>query len=145
MTIRPVPGLTLEQQPDEVLLRCCLWAEARGEPNEGVLAVAHVILTRAKKSGKSVGGVILAPYQFSWTMESDPNRGKVLDAWEKDAAGWQRVDIIGWLASHGYTVDPTLGATHYYAYKSCSPKWGRGNPDWVETAQIGNHVFGRAK
>jgi len=144
MVIRPVPGLTLEQQPDDVLMRCCLWAEARGEPNDGMLGVAHVILTRAKRKAVSVGHVILARKQFSWTMDSDPNRAKVLDAWQSDPSGWQRADIIAWLASHGYTIDPTQGSTHYYNPSVADPPWGRRDSRWKEKAAIGHHIFGIA-
>lgn len=144
MTLRPVPGLPLEQQPDDVLLRMCLWAEARGEPLDGLLAVAHVILNRASRSNLTVGKVILKPLQFSWTMETDPNRVKVMDAWEQDHDGWLKADVIAWLAGHGLTVDPTKGSTHYYNPATASPKWGRGYSGWDERAQIGRHIFGRA-
>lgn len=49
-----------------------LWHEARGEPEEGIKAVAQVILNR-RDSGKypsSICGVILQPKQFSNVQES---------------------------------------------------------------------------
>lgn len=144
MTIRPVPGLTLEQQPEEVLFRMCLWAEARGEPLDGMLGVAHVILNRTKGGKKSVRGVILAPYQFSWTMDSDPNRTKAFEAWKADPSGWQRADVVAWLVEHGLTVDPTHGSRNYYNPTTAQPAWGRGHPKWVEKAALGHHIFGDA-
>jgi spore germination cell wall hydrolase CwlJ-like protein len=91
-----------------------------------------------------VGKVILKPLQFSWTMDSDPNRSKVFDAWEKDPDGWSKADVIAWLVEHALTVDPTHGSTHYYNPSACSPRWGRGANGWVEKAVIGHHCFGTA-
>lgn len=144
MTLNPVPGLPLEQQPDTVLLRMCLWAEARGEPVDGQLAVGHVIQNRALAQSKTLGKIILARKQFSWTNDGDPNRDQVLDAWKKDPGGWLRADVLAFLLEHGLTIDPSHGATHYYNPHVSQPAWGRGHDGWRELAVIGRHVFGIA-
>jgi len=57
-----------------------IWAEARGEPLEGQIAVANVILNRARQGGwwgDDVAGVCCKPKQFSCWNESDPNRAKM--------------------------------------------------------------------
>jgi spore germination cell wall hydrolase CwlJ-like protein len=39
----------LHEMPDDQLLTACLWAEARGEPEDGQQAVCNVIFNRVKK------------------------------------------------------------------------------------------------
>jgi hypothetical protein len=53
-----------------------VWQEARGEPEEGQRAVAHVIVNRLRDGrwGKSLASVCLADRQFSGWNNSDPNR-----------------------------------------------------------------------
>lgn len=141
---RPVPGLTAAEQPEKALLRMVLWAEARGEGPVGVLAVWWVIATRAARQKKSKREIMLARRQFSCLNATDPQGPKMVTADMDDQRGWAMVDAVATLAEAGYTSDPTLGATHYYNPAVASPAWGRGHPQWVETAVIGRHVFGRA-
>ena len=139
-----LPIVTPASAHDIDIMSRTVYGEARGETWLGKVQVAIVILNRVKAGKKSLSGVILAPYQFSWTMDSDPNRVKVFDAWQKDPTGWQRADIIAWLASHGLTVDPTHGSRNYYNPSTAQPAWGRGHPKWVEKAALGHHIFGDA-
>ena len=46
-----------------------IYHEARSEPEVGKLAVAHVTLNRAMEEQKSIGEVVTAPRQFSWTWQ----------------------------------------------------------------------------
>lgn len=57
-----------------------IWAEARGEPLEGQIAVANVILNRARQGGwwgDDVVKVCRKPKQFSCWNNGDPNRAKM--------------------------------------------------------------------
>ena len=142
---RPVPGIQIESQPDEVIQRMGVYGEARGESAVGKLAVLAVAATRAEKHGTSIGAQFLAPDQFSCFRHDDPNRGKLLGAWKDDEAAWAACDAVCELHAAGLTGDPTHGATHYYVANMPSPPhWGRGNPKWEELAVIGRHVFGVA-
>lgn len=153
--MKPVPGLAIEQQPNDVVLTMCLWGEARGEPNDGVSAVAWVIKNRALSRDLTVKEVCLQPRQFSCFNSNDPNRSKMLDAWEKDPYNWNRVHSIGQEVIRGEVPDPTLGASHYVtASLWATDDSGRKKYRWfsqqaidagitVETARIGNHVFAR--
>jgi spore germination cell wall hydrolase CwlJ-like protein len=147
--MRPVPGLTLEQQPQDVLLRCCIWGEARGESSLGKLAVLWVIRNRAIKSGASIADVILkhsdkGTYQFTSFDPKDVNASQLLYAWKDDPLPWARIDALCELAeSWSGLGDPTYGSTHYYVADMPNPPvWGRGHKDWKERAHIGRHVFG---
>lgn len=119
-----------------------LWGEARGEPLQGILAVAAVILNRAMHPhvhwwGTTVVGVCRARKQFSCWNSTDPNLPKLLAVtldndrfricWRvaQDAMGGKLQDLC------------KLGATHYHT-KSISPSWAERK---VPCADIGNHLF----
>lgn len=139
---KPAPGLSIEEQPESIVLRMCLWAEARGEGAYGMLAVAWAIRNRAEKMKRDVKAVILQPWWFSSFNENDPNRKLLLDAHEQYRATWAAADAVSELFEKGITTDPTHGSTHYYNPMVATPKWGRGHKDWDERAVIGGHVFG---
>jgi hypothetical protein len=57
-----------------------VFGEARGEPYQGRLAVAHVILNRVRAGGwfgASVSEVCLKRWQFSCWNPGDPNRARL--------------------------------------------------------------------
>jgi spore germination cell wall hydrolase CwlJ-like protein len=138
----PVPGLQLDYQPDEVIWRMLVWAEARGEPLKGQLAVLYAPFNRAIRSGKTMKDEILKPLQFSAFNEDDPNRGRLMTAYKDDPIGWARADAVCGLFEQHCTKDPTDGATHYYVLGQVNPSWGRGHPTWQDRGMIGRHCFG---
>jgi len=143
--VRPAPGLTIEQQLEEVVIRLLVWGEARGESAVGKLAVLWVVHNRALLRDTSLKTEALRDRQFSCFNADDPNREKLLKAHELDPAGWKACDAICELYAAHLTTDPTKGATHYYvAAMKNPPTWGRGHHGWVETFEEGHHVFGRA-
>jgi spore germination cell wall hydrolase CwlJ-like protein len=143
--IKPVPGLTIEQQPEPVVRRMVLYGEARNQEPIGQLAILNVIATLASEKSADQKTIILHPYRFSSLNAGDPNRALLLDAYAREPKTWAVIDTVCSLFESGFTIDPTHGANHYYNPKACDPqpKWGRGSPDWQETAIIGDHVFGR--
>lgn len=138
--MKPIPGMLLEDQPEDVLIPAVLWAEARGEPTLGKLAIWWVIRNRANQRMSTMKHEILRPLQFSSFNHDDPNRAKILVAYLKDAISWAVCEAVAAIAPT--SKDPTGGATHYYNPQVASPPWGRGNRDWKERAVIGSHVFG---
>ena len=138
---------------EKQLFTICLYGEARGEPIEGKIAVASVIINRLKKGsyyGKNLRGVILKPLQFSCfneldpvTKKPDPNRKKLeiiaqnfseyLHSYEHlRECYWVAVGFLDcWLTSN------VGGATHYNTLK-CDPKW---DDNMKLIATIGNHEF----
>lgn len=119
-----------------------VFGEARGEPHEGRLAVAHVILNRARAGGwwgRSAGEVCLKRWQFSCWNPGGPNRARLLQVEldDRDLLGCARASIEALSGS----PDPTAGATHYHATNMPTPpRWVRGRvPDVV----IGRHAFFR--
>jgi len=142
--MRPAPGVPIEHQPEGVILRMCLWAEARGEGALGQLAVLWVIYNRALKNNASMKHEVLRPLQFSSFNSNDPNRAKLMTAYSDDPAGWAAAEAVCVLFDSKATVDVTLGATHYYNPSVVQPKWGEGHPEWEHCITIGRHSFGKA-
>lgn len=127
----------------DVLART-IFGEARGEPTEGMEAIANVVLNRVKvaqKKGKywwgnNIIGVCQKPYQFSCWNKSDPSYQRLINVTDKNihfatALRIARRAVIGTLS------DRTNGATHYHA-DYVSPYWARGEKP-VKT--IGRHIF----
>lgn len=126
---------------DEIAIRT-LWGEARGEPDEGVKAVAHVILNRVGDGrwGPNAATVCLAPWQFSSWNEADPNRAKILRLRDDDSE-LARCQSL-WGDAH-VEPDPTDGACYYFADTMAEmPSWAE---SMIETAHIGHHKFYRDK
>ena len=140
----------LRQLSEEELLTACLWAEARGEPEQGQQAVCNVILNRVKKRmAGSISAVILQPNQFSWTNAKDVNFSKVFSAKTKDPAGWNRANTIALTALGGTLADNTKNADHYLNVEVTRKLRGGALPKWADegmregkvTVTIGNHTF----
>lgn len=144
--IRPAPGLPIEQQPEAWVECACVWAEARGEPTKGKLAVRCVIHTRAMTAGTSDKEQVLKPRQFSSFNADDPNRVKLLGAHLADPDGWAACEAVCDLFEAGLTLDPTMGATHYLNRDALlhQPSWSLAENGWEPHVIIGHHEFGRA-
>jgi N-acetylmuramoyl-L-alanine amidase len=147
----PNPDLGLRGQDRETTLALCLWQEARGEPVEGMAAVACVILNRAKKHGKDVKDVVIQPWQFSGFnvnhagVSLDPNGPKSLTPIAHGpAALWERAAVIAKLALAGCLADNTGGASHYFNPAVVQPEWAEASRGWKQTVEIGSHLFGNA-
>jgi N-acetylmuramoyl-L-alanine amidase len=123
-------GWSLVKRNDEVnLLTRLVAAEATGEPYEGQVAVAAVLLNRVRHASfpNTISGVIFQPHAF----ESVSN-GLIWRVSDLNTARRAAIDALnGW--------DPTYGALYFWnPYKPVS--------GWIWTRkivrQIGKHVFG---
>lgn len=123
--------------PAEIAART-VWMEARGQGDEGMRAVAHVIVNRldTERWGVTFALVCLAPFQFSCWNTADPNR-KAMAALDDDDPALQKCRDFIEAALDGED-DPTKGSTHYYATSITPPAWVHGATFQV---QIGRHVF----
>ncbi len=117
-----------------------LYAEARGEPFKGKMAVAAVIQTRARRSNTALTDICLKDKQFScWNnLESVPEfyiSGKgILPA---DIKARSDCYGIAWVLMSSTRKWKVL--THFYNPVLVTPSWAsslRGK------RTIGNHVFG---
>jgi N-acetylmuramoyl-L-alanine amidase len=134
-----------------------LYGEARGDTQEGRVAVAHTILNRCKAQkwwGKSTTGhpdhsiaaVCKKPSQFSCWNKSDPNY-ELLTGMEEDGVEFAILDkhFRGCLkalidALDGFAIDQTQGCTHYLT--TSLHRSGKA-PDWSKGlyAEFGKHRF----
>jgi len=114
-------------QNDIKLMANAVHGEARGEPYEGQVAVAAVILNRVKHASfpNTVSGVIFEPRAFTavadgqiWLTPNDTAERAVLDA------------INGW--------DPTGSAIYYFNPETATSPWIWTRP---QIKQIGKHIF----
>lgn len=140
---------TLELLPvndEEVrLLAATAFGEARSEGEDGMRAVAHVMVNRVgQRFGENLATVILAPKQFSVWNRGDPNRRLVQNLASDPArynggaeAEWEIAQRVAREVLSGQSVDPTNGALFYHT-RAIRPSWSRvGQGRQV----IGAHVF----
>lgn len=127
---------------DKDILAQTAYHEARGEDNDGVKAVANVIMNRAKANksywgGNSVSGVCKKKGQFEcW------NDGQNTEI--KERSRYNEIKQITDRIYDGHDRhDPTGGADHYNNPSK------EGYPDWTKrckrTKTIGNHQFYETK
>ena len=116
-------------------LRClagAVYFESRGESLPGQLAVAHVVINRAKSGRfpKSLCGVVHQPSQFSFVR-----RGKMPAV--REGAQWNNAVAIAQIARDGSWKTNAPGALFFHA-RYVSPGWRK-----TRIASIDNHIFYR--
>ena len=116
-------------------LRClagAVYFESRGESLPGQLAVAHVVINRAKSGRfpKSLCGVVHQKSQFSFV------RGGKMPA-IRNAGQWNNAVAIAQIARDGSWKNHAPGALFFHA-RYVSPGWRK-----TRIAQIDNHIFYR--
>lgn len=119
-------------------LRClaqAIYFEARGEPVEGQLAVAEVVINRAKSGlyPSSYCDVITQPAQFSFVR-----KGRIPQA-DESCDAWQRAEAIAEIAERNLWHTEASDALYFHA-TYVRPSWARQK---VELAQIDTHIFYR--
>lgn len=114
-------------QNDIQLMANAVYGEARGEPYEGQVAVAAVILNRLKSPTfpNTIAGVIFEPRAFTavadgqiWLTPNETAKRAVLDA------------INGW--------DPSGKAYYYFNPETATSEWIWSRP---QIKKIGKHIF----
>ena len=107
--------------------------EARGEPLEGMLAVADVTLNRVrhKRFPDRICEVVWQPRQFSWTHDGKSDQ-------PRNAKAWQLAQLVAKLAFERKRLDTVGEATYFHADYSRTPYWAR---SFEKVRKIGRHVF----
>ncbi|OAH55913.1 spore cortex-lytic enzyme [Domibacillus aminovorans] len=123
-SVNSPPGFS---QNDIQLMANAVYGEARGEPYEGQVAVAAVILNRigSESFPNTASGVIFEPGAFTavadgqiWLKPNETAKKAVLDA------------INGW--------DPTGEALYYFNPNTATSAWIWSRP---QIKKIGQHIF----
>lgn len=115
--------MDLHKASDTVFMALTIWREARGEPQDGQVAVAHSILNRVKKPswwGKSVMEVLFKKWQYS--SLTDP-KDRQLTTWPKDDTVWGQCLFVADQVLSGNFSNPVPGADSYYDLSISAPKW----------------------
>ena len=127
----------MSEREIEVLART-VYGEARGENDLGKLAVAWVVINRAKLYRKGVAEAALLSVHFSaWNNNraNDANQLAMMLA-TPDDPHYARCLIAALQAYHRLKADPTEGATHYHTH-GVSPSWAKDKP----YTSVGGHRF----
>ncbi len=117
----------------EECLAGAVYFEAKGEPLDGQLAVAKVIMNRAR-SGRfpaSVCGVVFQPSQFSFV------RGNGFPPIARESRNWRQAVAIAKIAGNDMWDSSVDNALYFHA-RRVSPGWRLNR-----IATIGNHIFYR--
>lgn len=124
-------------------LATTIYFEARGESTEGQFAVAHVVMTRAKKKKTSPCYQALRHKQFSWVNGQTRTKNRViLAAFQEpqDRKAWRKASRIAILVIKG-AWDNTGGATHYHKV-GIKPAWSK---KMKRIGTIGHHHLYKEK
>ena len=126
------------KEPSHCLALAMYW-EAKGEGDEGMLAVASVVLNRVRHPDfpDSVCAVVTQggetpPCQFSWWCDGRSDQ-------PVEARAWRRAQKLAREALAEAPADRTGGALFYHASYLRTPWKMKRRP----TVQIGRHVFYR--
>lgn len=135
ITGRGAQGERTTSRPSKVdegqvyLLARVIYAEARGEPFEGQVAVGAVLVNRLRSSRfpNNLWGIIFGKGEFCTVRD-----GQVWLTPSNEAYRAARLALSGW--------DPSKGALFFYNPAKTTSNWIWSRP---VTAKIGNHVFAR--
>ena len=130
-----VQQLASAEVPDEEqhCLAGAVYFEARGEPIEGQLAVAEVVLnrTRSKKYPDGICAVVKQPWQFSFVKN-----GKFPEI-DKDSEAWSKAVAVARIARENLDQKLSKDVLWYHA-DYVAPVWRKALD---KEAKIGLHIF----
>ena len=133
---KPLPPLRKFTKSEIECLARNLYHEARGEPVDGIIAVAWVTYNRKKdpRFGNNICSVVYQKAQFSWTLD----QSKRVNDWQTYNRLYQFAERF---LNHSvyYIKDVTNGSTFYHK-DDVSPRWTR---SFQRTTVIGRHIFYR--
>ncbi|GGB51795.1 ATP-binding protein [Roseibium aquae] len=135
---KPLP-LSVSTEKEQKCLAEAIYFEARGESEEGQIAVAQVVLNRVKNPAypNTICGVVYQNQhmrnrcQFSYACDGIPDRILSLGAWEK-------AKRIAREVSDGKSFSKMVDASTHYHATYVSPRWAR---SMVKRGQVGLHIF----
>lgn len=113
-----------------------IYHEARNQPIEGQLAVAHVTLNRTEAGAPtSICEVVYRDWAFSWTRDPRKQRPPA------EPQAWAVAQAVARWALADRDSDPVAGSTFFHAV-TVEPDWA---PAMVRVRRIGDHVFYRSE
>ena len=130
--VQAFAGLSTENREQDCLANA-VYFEARGEPIEGQLAVAEVVLnrTRSGRYPSTICEVVTQPWQFSFV------RHGVIPAADRSSDSWRNAVAIARIAERGASRLLPRNVLWYHA-DYVAPSWGR---RLARNTKIGLHIF----
>ncbi|NTZ43543.1 cell wall hydrolase [Altererythrobacter sp. SALINAS58] len=124
-----------ELSPEMECLAGAVYFEARGEPLDGQLAVAQVIINRSEDRAfpSSYCGVVYQRSQFSFV------KGGKMPSIKRSSAAWTKAKAIAKIAHEGTWESPADDSLYFHA-KYVKPSWSRSK---IARATIDTHIFYR--
>ena len=125
-------GFTTDDHEQDCLANA-VYFEARGEPIEGQLAVAEVVLNRTQ-SGRypaTICEVVTQPWQFSFVRDG------IIPAADRGSEAWRKAVAVARIAEAGATRLLPRDVLWYHA-DYVSPSWGH---RLARNTKIGLHIF----
>jgi len=131
--IGELPSVELDAE-----MRClavAVYYESKGEPLEGQLAVAQVVLNRrdSTRFPSSLCGVVYQRGQFSFTWDGRSDS-------PANSETWQTAQAIAMIAAADDWQEIVPDATHFHATR-VRPGWSK----LQRVSSVGNHVFYRMR
>ena len=122
------------EDEEQRCLAGAVYFESKGEPLEGQLAVAEVIINRAESGrfAETLCGVVKQRGQFSFV------RGGRIPAIPASSAHWRKAVAIAEIAQRELAESKVSDALFFHA-RRVSPGWKR----LKRVATVGNHIFYR--
>ncbi|MBI1181242.1 MAG: hypothetical protein GC201_11845 [Alphaproteobacteria bacterium] len=127
------------EDKQQYCLAQAVYFEARGEPTEGQIAVARVILNRVSDARypATICGVVfqrqvsanICQFEFACDGMSDRPHEK---------AAWEMAKRVAYMVSENWLPDPIGDAKYFHAAAMAKPSWTH---RMVQIAHLGNHIF----
>ncbi|HEX8526393.1 cell wall hydrolase [Allosphingosinicella sp.] len=126
-------AITQTADAEQDCLANAVYFEARGEPIEGQLAVAEVVLNRvaSKRYPDTICEVVVQPAQFSFV------RNRIIPRADRSSEAWRKAVAVARIAQAG-TADAVGSDVLWYHADYVSPSWGR---RLDRQDKIGLHIF----
>jgi spore germination cell wall hydrolase CwlJ-like protein len=120
--------------PDQDCLATAIYFESRGEPIEGQLAVANVVMNRAASGHypTDLCDVITQHAQFSFV------RHGVMPMANRASEAWRKAVAIAHIAEDRLTQAAVSSSVLWYHATYVAPSWGK---RLTREGQIGLHIF----
>ena len=128
----------IDKEAIDIMART-IYGEARGEEEEGQIAVGNVIKNRVKKKtwyGKNIKDVCLKAWQSSCWNHKDPNF-KIISSLDRRNKTFVKLLATAEQILNNDVKDNTKRSTHYHT-SAIKPKWSKGLTPIVT---IVNHIF----
>ena len=130
--VQSYAGISTDGREQDCLANA-VYFEARGEPVEGQLAVAEVVLnrTRSGRYPSTICEVVTQPWQFSFV------RNGIIPAADRSSDSWRKAVAIARIAEAGAQRLLPRDVLWYHA-DYVNPSWGR---RLARNTKIGLHIF----